>query len=133
MRCDDFPQRGHVAEFCNADPALGGLRAGTLNLPIRSGPLTRALIAQAVLHPLRQRLGSPIADGDARHLADGLFRGIEGDSRVSDATSVGTYDNAPNVAQLRAPDAGLPQRLAAEGIDPRIPWLYNFKLDFRFR
>jgi len=27
----------------------------------------------------------------------------------------------------------LPQILEREKIDPRIPWLYNFKLDFRFR
>ena len=23
--------------------------------------------------------------------------------------------------------------LEAEGVDPHIPWLYNFKLDFRFQ
>jgi hypothetical protein len=27
----------------------------------------------------------------------------------------------------------LPQILEREKVDPRIPWLYNFKLDFRFR
>jgi hypothetical protein len=27
----------------------------------------------------------------------------------------------------------LPQILESENVDPRIPWLYNFKLDFRFR
>ncbi len=133
MLCDDFPKRWHVEEFFNADQALGWQRAGTLNLNIRYGQMTMALIAQAVIHQLRQRLGTPIADWDARHLADGLFRGIEGDIRVSEETIVVTYYNAPNVEQLRAHYEGLPQRLEAEGIDPRIPWLYDFKLDFRFR
>jgi hypothetical protein len=27
----------------------------------------------------------------------------------------------------------LPHILEHENVDPRIPWLYNFKLDFRFR
>ncbi len=27
----------------------------------------------------------------------------------------------------------LPQQLQHEGVDPRLPWLYNFKLDFRFK
>ncbi|MBT3290310.1 MAG: hypothetical protein HN380_23405 [Victivallales bacterium] len=27
----------------------------------------------------------------------------------------------------------LPARLVAENVCPTIPWLYNFKLDFRFR
>jgi hypothetical protein len=28
---------------------------------------------------------------------------------------------------------GLPEYLEREHIDPYIPWLYGFKLDFRFR
>ena len=27
----------------------------------------------------------------------------------------------------------LPKKLAAENVNPEIPWLYNYKLDFRFR
>jgi len=27
----------------------------------------------------------------------------------------------------------VPEKLAREGVNPEIPWLYNFKLDFRFR
>ena len=41
--------------------------------------------------------------------------------------------NAPHVDQLQRRYQHLPQRLESEGIDPRIPWLYGFKLDFRFR
>lgn len=28
---------------------------------------------------------------------------------------------------------GLPARLCAEGLDPAVPWLYGYKLHFRFR
>ncbi len=37
------------------------------------------------------------------------------------------------VRQLRAHYEGLPRRLASKSINPRIPWLYDFKLDFHFR
>ncbi len=52
---------------------------------------------------------------------------------IADDTIVVTYYNAPNVERLRQHYEGLPAKLASEKIDPRIPWLYNFKLDFRFR
>jgi hypothetical protein len=28
---------------------------------------------------------------------------------------------------------GLPGKLRAQGVNPAIPWLYGYKLDFRFR
>jgi hypothetical protein len=34
---------------------------------------------------------------------------------------------------LRAHYEDLPAQLADENIDPAIPWLYGYKLDFRFR
>jgi hypothetical protein len=113
--------------------ALGWQRAGTLNLNIRYGQMTLALVAQAVIHQLRQRLGVPFATWDAPHLAKDLFRALDGDVRVQHDTILVTYYNAPNAELLRRHYEGLPGKLVAQKIDPRIPWLYNFKLDFRFR
>jgi hypothetical protein len=129
----EYPKRWHVEEFFNTDQALGWDRAGTQNLNIRYGQMTMALIAQAVLHRLRQRLGGPVAQWDAPHLARALLQGLEGDVRVSEQTIVVTYYNAPQVEQLRAHYEDLPQKLRADNIDPAIPWLYGYKLDFRFR
>ena len=42
------------------------------------------------------------------------------------------YYNAPNSDRLAAYYKDLPEKLEKEGIDPRVPWLYNYKLDFRF-
>jgi hypothetical protein len=133
MLCDHFPERWHIEEFFNAHQAPGWQRAGTQNLNIRYGQMTMALIAQAAIHQLRQRLGEPYSTWDSAHLAESLFRGIEGDIRVREDTIVVTYYNAPNAEQLRQHYEHLPDRLEAEGIVPRIPWLYDFKLDFRFR
>ena len=44
-----------------------------------------------------------------------------------------TYYNAPNEAQFRQHYENLPHQLRAENINPHVPWLYGFKLDFRFR
>ena len=128
-----YPQRWHVEEFFKFNQALGWQRAGTLNLNIRYGHMTMALIAQAVLHQFRQRLGPPFDAWDAAHLAKDVFGGLEGDVRVQDDTIVVTYYNAPNGEQLRQHYQDLPAKLTAQKINPKIPWLYDFKLDFRFK
>jgi len=52
---------------------------------------------------------------------------------TTDRDIVVTYYNAPNVERLREQYEHLPERLSAEHIDPHVPWLYDFELDFRFR
>jgi hypothetical protein len=131
---EEFPKRWHVEEFFNAEQALGWDRAGTCNLNIRYGQMTMALIAQAAIHQFRQRVGPPARDWDAEHLAKSYFAGLEGDVRLSDAqTILVTYYNAPDAQRLRDAYENLPRKLAAEGVDPRIPWLYDYQLDFCFR
>lgn len=129
----EYPKRWHVEEFFNAHQALGWNRAGTMNLNVRYGQMTMALLAQSALHKLRRRLGEPYRDWDSSHLAKSLLSGLEGDVRVADDTIVVTYYNAPNVERLNEHYQGLPARLQLEGIDPGLPWLYGYKLDFRFR
>jgi hypothetical protein len=129
----EFPKRWHVEEFFNANQALGWQRAGTMNLNVRYGQMTLALIAQAVIHQLRVRVGDPVNRYDAKHLAKDLFLGLDGDVRVSQDTIIVTYYNAPNADRLRAHYERLPEKLAQAHISPQIPWLYGFHLDFRFR
>jgi Transposase DDE domain len=128
-----FPQRWHVEEFFNANQTLGWKRAGTMNLHIRYGQMSMALIAQAAIHQIRQRLGKPFSNWDATHLAKDLFFRLEGDVRVTRDTIVVTYYNAPHTEQLRKCYENFPQLLQNDGISPEIPWLYNYKLNFRFR
>lgn len=129
----DYPQRWHVEEFFKFNQPLGWHRAGTLNLNIRYGHLSMVLVAQASIHQLRQRLGEPFAQWDAIHFARNLFEGLEGDVRVEQQTIVVTLYNPPNASLLRQHYEHLPEKLAKEGVSPEIPWLYNFKIDFRFR
>jgi hypothetical protein len=129
----DFPDRWHIEEFFRFDQHLGWKRAGTLNLHIRLGQMTMALVAQGLIHQLRQRLGAPFDQWDAVHFARDLFGGLEGDLRVQQDTILITYYNAPHANRWKEHFENLPHRLQQEGIDSRIPWLYNFKLDFRFK
>jgi hypothetical protein len=129
----EYPNRWHIEEFFNFDQSLGWKRAGTMNINIRYGQMTMSLIAQTVIHQFRNRLEAPYVGWDARHLATAIFRGLDGDIRVSDDTIVITCYNPPNPELLRAKYEHLPEKLTAEGVDPRIPWLYGFRLDFRFR
>ncbi len=59
--------------------------------------------------------------------------GLERDVRVQDNTIIVTYYNSPQTDNLRAHYEDLPAKLRAEKIDPRVPWLFGFELDFRFR
>jgi len=129
----DFPNRWQIEEFFRFDQDLGWKRAGTLNLHIRLGQMTMALLAQALIHQLRQRLGAPFNQWDAVHFARDFFSGLEGDVRVQQDTLCVTYYNAPQAEQWKEHFEHLPQRLEKEGVDPRVPWLCNFKLDFRFK
>ncbi len=130
----DFPKRWHVEEFFNAHQALGWNRAGTCNLNIRYGQMSMALLAQAAVDRFRKNLGPTATNWDARHLAKAYFTGLEGDVRVVDGdTILVTYYNAPSADSLRDAYEKLPARLQAEGVNPRVPWLYGFKLDFCFR
>jgi hypothetical protein len=52
-----------------------------MNLNIRYGQMTMALMAQAACSMMRQRLGSPFDQWDAPHVAKDFFRGLEGDIR----------------------------------------------------
>jgi hypothetical protein len=128
-----YPQRWHIEEFFNVYQKLGWQRAGTLNLNIRFAQMSLALVAQTVCNQLRQRLGEPFATWDAPHFASTIFRGIDGDIRVTDNTILVTLYNAPHPETLKQHYENLPQILEHQHLDPRIPWLYNFKLDFRFR
>ncbi len=129
----NYPGRWHIEEFFKNDQALGWHRAGTMNLNIRYGQMTMALIAQAACFMMRQRIGPPVAQWDAEHLAKDFFRGLEGDIRVQRDTIVVTYYNVPNPDLMKRHYENLPEKLSLEGIRPAIPWLYDFKLDFRFK
>ena len=104
-----------------------------MNLNIQYGKMTMSLLAQAALHMLRQRMGDPIASWDSQHFADSFLKGLEGDIRVKSDTIMVTYYNAPNSELLKKHYEQLPQILADEGVSANIPWLYDFKLDFRFK
>jgi hypothetical protein len=53
--------------------------------------------------------------------------------RVDGTKITVTYYNATDSDKLREHYEDLPVKLRAESIDPRVPWLYGFELDFRFR
>ena len=129
----DYPDRWHIEQFFRFDQDLGWKRAGTLNLHIRLGQMTFALMAQALIHQLRQRVGPPFQQWDSPHFARDWFSGLDGDLRVHHDTILVTYYNAPEAARWKDHFEHLPQRLEQEKVDPRIPWLFNYKLDFRFK
>lgn len=128
----DYDKRWSVEEFFRFENDMGINRASTLNLNIRYGKLALAMMAQAATYQLRTRLKDEYKKWDARHLANEVLAWSDGDIRVEGDTIVVTFYNAPlylNIDEYK----NLPARLLDENINPNIPWLYNFKLNFRFK
>jgi hypothetical protein len=128
-----FVKRWSVEDFFNFDGAMGFDRASTFNMNIRYGKMSLALIAQAAAFQFRQKLPKPYDRWNALHLADAIFNKFDGAISVKDDTILVTCYDVPKELMLQQHYQNLPQKLISEGIDPRVPWLYNFKLDFMFR
>lgn len=128
-----FPERWNIEEFFNVEGAMGWDRASTLNMNIRFGKMSLSMIAQAAIYQLRQNLPMEMKHWSAQSMAEKLFSCIDGDIRVKNDTIIVTIYNAPNDAFFKEQYENLPNKLVRENVDPRIPWLYDFKLDFRFK
>ena len=111
---------------------MGINRASTLNLNIRYGNLALAMIAQGATYQLRKKLKQDYKKWNAKHLANEMLAWQDGDVRVKGDTIIVTFYGDPK--HLNIDDyVNLPSILTKEGINPKIPWLYDFKLDFRFK
>lgn len=130
---DIYRERWAIEDFFNFDGAMGFDRASTFNLNVRYGRMSLALLAQAATYELRKKLPEPYNRWNSTHLADAVFSKMDGDIRVNDDTIIVTCYNAPEELNLQKNYKGLPTKLASEGINPKIPWLYDYKLDFRFK
>jgi len=133
LLADMYRERWSVEDFFNFDGAMGFDRASTFNLNIRYGKMSLALLAQAATYELRKKLPKPYSRWNSTHLADALFKKLDGDIRVKDDTIFVTCYNAPKELNLQNNYKNLPAKLIADGINPKVPWLYDYKLDFRFK
>lgn len=128
----NYGRRWSIENFFNFENKMGLHRASTLNLNIRYGKLALDMMSQAATYGLRSKLKTPYQRWNAEHLAREVLAWVDGDIRVKDDTIVVTFYGAPDHLDPTH-YTNLPGILQDEGIDPRIPWLYNFKLDFRFK
>jgi hypothetical protein len=128
-----YSERWSIEEFFNFEGAMGFDRASTFDLNIRYGKMSLALLAQAASYQFRQKLPKPYDRWNAIHLSDAIFNKIDGDIRVKEDTIIVTCYNAPKELKLQDNYQNLPEKLLAQGINPRVPWLYDFKVDFRFK
>jgi len=128
-----YAQRWSIEDFFNFDGAMGFDRASTFNLNIRYGKMSLALLSQAATYQLRQKLPKPYNRWNSTHTAEAIFSKIDGDIRVKKDNIIVTCYNVPKELNLHKHYQNLPEKLAADGIDPKVPWLFDFKLDFRFK
>lgn len=128
-----FPERWTIEEFFNFNGDMGWNRASTFNLHIKYGKQTLALIAQAATHQLKNKLPDTYKHWTAANTAQKVLTNMEGDVRVQDDTIIVTYYRDHEKLKLRQHYENLPKILESEGVNPKIPWLFDYKLDFRFK
>jgi hypothetical protein len=130
--CKDYDRRWSVEEFFRFENAMGLNRAATLNLNIRYARLAFSMMAQAATYQLRNKLKGDYNTWNAKHLAKEILAWTDGDIRVKDDTIIVTiYDPHKHIDTNKY--VNMPNILQNEGVNPKIPWLYDFKLDFRFK
>jgi hypothetical protein len=130
--CEIYDKRWSVEEFFRFENEMGLNRASTLNLNIRYAMLALAMIAQAATYQLRSKLYCQYKKWDAKHLANEILAWTDGDIRARENTIIVTFYGASKHIDAKQ-YMDLPKKLQAEGINPKIPWLFNYKLDFRFK
>lgn len=133
MLTEEFPTRWTIEEYFKYEGSLGWDKASTQNLNIRYGKMTLSLIAQYLINRLRRKLPEEYRHFEVKHLSDEIFHKFNGDLRIKDDRIVVTYYGIPENLGLKEYYENSPQKLENENIDPRVPWLYNYKVDFRFK
>lgn len=130
--CEDYDRRWNVEEFFRFENEMGLNRASTMNLNIRYARLAFSMMAQAATYQLRNKLTGDYYNWNAEHLAREILAWSDGDIRVKDDTIIVTI-YAPHKHIDTNNYINMPRILENEGVNPKIPWLYDFKLDFRFK
>jgi hypothetical protein len=128
-----YTKRWTIEEFFNFNADMGWNRASTFNLNIKYGKQTMALMAQAAVYQIKSKLPEQYQHWTGSHLASQLFTNMEGDIRIEKDTIIITYYRDHHNLLLKQHYENLPERLIAEGVNPKIPWLFDYKLDFRFK
>jgi hypothetical protein len=132
LLCENYDKRWSVEEFFRFENDMGLNRASTMNLNIRYANLSMAMLAQAATYELRKNMNCDYRKWDARHLSNEVLAWNDGDIKVKDDTIIVTLYGSSDYIK-KDEYINLPNKLIQSGIDPHIPWLYNYKLDFRFK
>jgi hypothetical protein len=128
-----YTKRWSIEEFFNFNADMGWNKASTFNLNIKYGKQTMALLAQSAIHQLKNKLPEKYQHWTGGHIASQLFTNMEGDIRVEKDTIIVTFYRDHQDLLLKQHYENLPDKLMAEGVNPKIPWLFDYKLDFRFK
>lgn len=130
---DSFPKRWTIENFFNFEQSHGWANASTMNLNIKYGKQTLALLAQAATHQLKQKLPGDYSHWTAKSLADNLLTSLEGDIRVKKDKIIVTYYGDQKKLELEKYYSDITTQLVNEGISPKIPWLLGYELEFKFK
>jgi hypothetical protein len=130
---ENYPSRWTIEEFFNFENAHGWNNASTHNLNIKFGKQTLALMGQAAVYELRQNLPEEFAKLNAENIANKILTNTEGDIKVVDDYIVITYYGNHEKLLLKEKYENIETKLINQNINPKIPWLFDYKLKFNFK
>lgn len=130
---DSFPQRWTIEKFFNFEQSHGWANASTLNLNIKYGKQTLALLAQAATHQLKKKLPDDYQHWTAKSLADQVLTNLDGDISVEKNKIIVTFYGDHKKLDLKKHYSHISTQLVNEGLCPKIPWLLDYELEFRFK
>jgi hypothetical protein len=128
-----YSKRWNIEEFFNFEEDMGWNRASTFNLNIRYGRQSLALLAQAAAYGLRKKLPEHCSMWTAAMLSEKDLTNMEGDVRVKDDKIIVTYYGDHETLGIKYKYHNISQQLENQNISSKNPWLYDYKLDFRFK
>jgi len=133
MLTTEFPSRWTIEEYFKYEGSLGWNKALTQNLNIRYGKMSLSLISQYLINQLRKKLPAEYRKYEVKHISDEMFHKFNGDLRVKNDTIIVTLYGIPDRLGLREFYEDLPRKLEKDNINPKVPWLFNYKVDFLFK
>jgi hypothetical protein len=128
---ENFPKRWTIENFFNFEQSHGWANASTMNLNIKNGKQTLALIGQAATHQLKNKLPRDYKNWTTKSLADNLLTNLDGDIRVKKNKIIVTYYGDQKKLELAKHYSNISKQLTQEEFSPKIPWLLD--LEFRFK
>ena len=128
-----YSRRWRIENWFNENSFLGLNCLPSLELHAIQAALTLRLVAHHLMDNFRMNLASKFAKMTPELIHRHFIRGVQGKVQLKkEQIHIDIY-GFRHQAMVKNIFTNLENKLLAKGIDPRVPWLNNYKLHFEFK